>query len=58
MCDLTQGYLHFYSQSFLDQGFPSLIIEFSFIGNILAGIWDHNGLWSQIHWGWIWVSLI
>lgn len=49
MCDLTQGCLHFYSQSFLHQGFLSLVVAFSYTDNILV---EWSGLWSQIHQGW------
>lgn len=49
MCDLTQGCLHFYSQSFLHQGFLSLVVAFSYTGNILV---EWSGLWSQSHQGW------
>ena len=50
MCDLTLGYLHFYNQSFLHQGFLSLVVDFSYTGSInIVGVWEQGALWSRIN---------
>lgn len=36
-CGLTQGYCHFYSQSFLHQSFLSLVLEYSYAGGNILG---------------------
>lgn len=53
MCDLTLGYLHFYNQSFLHQGFLSLVVEFSYTGSInMVRGWEQGGLWRHINQVW------
>ena len=53
MCDLTLGYLHFYNQSFLHQGFLSLVVDFSYTGSInIVGVWEQGALWSHINQVW------
>lgn len=54
MCGLTQEYLHFIAHYSFSVGCfffssLSLVVEFSNTGNLLVGIWDQRGLWSQIH---------
>lgn len=50
MRDLTLGYLHFYNQSFLHQGFLSLAVEFSYTGSInMVRGWEQGGLWRHIN---------
>ena len=58
MCNLTQGYLHFYSQSLLNQSFLSLLVGFSYTDSIWYGFGTGVGFEVRFIWVEIWPPLM